>query len=180
MPWFEMIERFWPVIVIAGFCLGFIVARLYWRNKNRGLNEELEAVRQRSQNAERRISRQLSSWVKPDGELGRAVLRAEPGAGSDLETGVADAGGDLEGNWFSMVRLTKVQGREDSSFKIGDSVVGYDEHLPEVGKPYRLLFRDGKVLATSEVTEVESGLIHTRNSVYRIEFLQEEKSEDEK
>jgi hypothetical protein len=178
MPTEPFWGRYWVVIAIAGFLLGFIVVRLFLRKKKRALKGELEDVRQEMQNAEMLISKQLGGWARPEG-AGHVVFRSEPvDASEHAERVVPGASSEFGGNRLSLVRLTKVQGREGSPFKVGYALVGYDERLPEVGKSYRILTREGEVFATSEVTRVDSGLIHTRNSIYRIEFFEEEKSED--
>jgi hypothetical protein len=70
------------------------------------------------------------------------------------------------------VKVTRTKG--PSRKGLPASFVGYEEHPPEVGKPYRVITEQGWHFRSSAVKEVGDGYIKTQNSEYRIESMHEE------
>ena len=82
----------------------------------------------------------------------------------------------------AMVRMTKIAGKEDSSYNISAVVEGPAWEEPKIGEPYGL---DGYIktcknerftwFRTTEVTAIDKAhgftIIHTNNSQWRIDNL---------
>lgn len=71
------------------------------------------------------------------------------------------------------VRVTKVRGKKDSGLEARLAVEGWEEARPKVGSTYRVFRDDGGVFRSGTVIKVAKDLFQTRNSVYKIEVLEE-------
>lgn len=77
------------------------------------------------------------------------------------------------------ISLTKL-GSEDAEPKKG-GVIGWEYAPPRIGRPYLIYLYEGMVLRTSAVQDVQKAnkafIVRTLNSVYQLEYLEEEKTE---
>jgi hypothetical protein len=72
------------------------------------------------------------------------------------------------------VRLAKLEGR-NKTLRLGETISGYAESLPIIGQTFRVFSINGLlVMRTTEVVNIGSGYIKTKNSIYKVEFIGEE------
>jgi hypothetical protein len=72
------------------------------------------------------------------------------------------------------VWISKVLG-QNTKITLQTAFIGTEERPPRVGKSYRVLTGEKVVFCTSTVVRVAPGYIQTRNSVYRLVHLEENK-----
>ena len=70
------------------------------------------------------------------------------------------------------VRLTKIAGKSNASQRT-KTIIGWEETPPREGKIYRIFTDRGSAFSTSTVIKVAPGYIQTKNSVYRLEVIEE-------
>ncbi len=93
---------------------------------------------------------------------------------SALEALAADIQGLTGANkTLRRVRLTKMGGKRGAALEVHSSLVGWEEAQPKVGSNYTLFKDEGGVFRSAVVIRVAEGQFQTRNSLYRIEVLEE-------
>jgi hypothetical protein len=78
-----------------------------------------------------------------------------------------------EARTLRRVRLTKVSGRKNTPVEVQSSLVGWEEARPKVGRNYTLFKDEGGVFRSAVVLRVGEGEFQTRNSLYRVEVIEE-------
>jgi len=93
---------------------------------------------------------------------------------SALEALAADIQGLTgESKTLRRVRITKMSGRRHAALDVHSSFVGWEEARPKVGANYMVFKDQGGVFRSAMVIRVGDGEFQTRNSLYRVEVLEE-------
>lgn len=71
------------------------------------------------------------------------------------------------------VRLTKMSGRSNAALEVHSAFVGWEQDRPKVGSNYTVFKDEGGVFRSAMVIRVREGEFQTRNSIYRVEVLEE-------
>ncbi|MEJ5374998.1 MAG: hypothetical protein WHX93_00300 [bacterium] len=93
---------------------------------------------------------------------------------SALEALAADIQGLTgENKTLRRVRLTKMSGKRHAALDLQSCLVGWEESRPRVGSNYTVFKDEGGVFRSAVVIRVAEGEFQTRNSIYKVEILEE-------
>jgi hypothetical protein len=179
---------------LVAFCLGYLLMRRV-RDKKlmNGMREEAEELRARVQGAEGLLAKINAYELREEIHVVEAEV-AKRNASQPIisypemeDTDIADGPDTLEevepGDLWEMyhkpehrkVVLTKLVGSEYAGTPLQSPELGFEILPAVVGKPYLVELERGGLLRTSVVTKISDGYIHTHNSLYKVEVLNEER-----